>query len=71
MTAQGCVNCGGQKAAESCGIGQNMFQLYELGVQDNPSFKQLEKIAGGFGLAVSDLIAPTPTNRKPKRAKNG
>ena len=47
-----------EQAAELCGIGQKMFQLYELGVKDNPSLKQLEKIARGFGLDISELLAP-------------
>jgi transcriptional regulator with XRE-family HTH domain len=56
-----------EQAAESCGIGQKMFQLYELGVKDNPSLKQIEKISHGFGLDVSELLAPNfPKVRLPK-----
>jgi len=35
-----------------------MFQLYELGVKDNPSLKQIEKIALGFGIGVHELLGP-------------
>ena len=56
-----------EKAAEICGIGQKMFQLYELGVKDNPSLKQLEKIAFGFGLDVSELIINRSDRSSKKR----
>ena len=61
------LNWSQEQAAESCGIGQKMFQLYELGVKDNPSLKQLEKIAHGFGIGVHELLAPNmPKLRLPK-----
>jgi transcriptional regulator with XRE-family HTH domain len=41
-----------EKAAEACGIGHKVFQLYELGIKTNPGLLTLEKIAGSFGLEV-------------------
>jgi transcriptional regulator with XRE-family HTH domain len=49
-----------ERAAEKCGIGYKLFQLYELGIKKNPSLQSLEKIAHGFGLDVSELLAPNP-----------
>jgi transcriptional regulator with XRE-family HTH domain len=63
------MNWSQEEAAEFCGIGQKMFQLYELGIKDNPSLKQLEKIAQGFGLDVSELIATGPKGQS-KRSKS-
>ena len=58
-----------EKAAEACGIGYKLYQLYELGIKKNPGLLTLEKIAGGFGLGVHELLAPAPLprtrNRKP------
>ena len=45
-------------AAEKCGVGYKLFQLYELGVKQNPGLLTLEKIARGFRLDVSELLAP-------------
>ena len=45
-------------AAEKCGVGYKLFQLYELGIKDNPGLLTLEKIARGFGLDVSELLSP-------------
>ena len=51
-------------AAEKCGIGYKLFQLYELGIKQNPGLLTLDKIARGFGLDVSELLAPNfPTPR--------
>ena len=47
-----------EQAAEACGIGYKLFQLYELGIKDNPGLKMLEKIARGFGIGVHELLAP-------------
>jgi transcriptional regulator with XRE-family HTH domain len=47
-----------EAAAEKCGIGYKLFQLYELGVKRNPGLMTLEKIARGFGIDVSELIDP-------------
>jgi transcriptional regulator with XRE-family HTH domain len=48
-----------EKAAEKCGIGYKLYQLYELGIKRNPGLLNLEKIARGFGVDVSELLAPT------------
>ena len=48
-----------EQAAEACGIGYKLYQLYELGIKSNPGLVTLEKIAKGFGLDVSELLAPT------------
>jgi len=47
-----------EKAASACDIGYKLFQLYELGIKKNPGLLTLEKIARGFGLDVSELLAP-------------
>ena len=47
-----------EKAAETCGVGYKLFQLYELGIKQNPGLLTLEKIARGFGLGVHELLAP-------------
>jgi transcriptional regulator with XRE-family HTH domain len=52
-----------EKAAESCGIGYKLFQLYELGIKTNPGLRTLEKIAKGFGLEIHELLAPVPMLR--------
>jgi transcriptional regulator with XRE-family HTH domain len=71
------VKCGWtqERAAEVCGIGYKLFQLYELGVKQNPGLLTLEKIAHGFGVGIHELLAPTcpkvrlpkPTAKKSKR----
>ena len=62
-----------EQAAEACGIGYKLFQLYELGIKDNPGLKTLEKIACGFGIGVHELLAPEmpATREKPVKAKRG
>ena len=58
------------EAAELCGIGQKLYQLYELGIKDNPGLKTLQRIAEGFGIEVHELLAPTmPKSRKNKLTK--
>jgi transcriptional regulator with XRE-family HTH domain len=52
-----------EKAAESCGIGYKLYQLYELGIKINPGLLSLEKIAKGFGLEIHELLAPAPLFR--------
>jgi transcriptional regulator with XRE-family HTH domain len=47
------------QAAEKCGIGQKLYQLYELGIKDNPGLKTLQKISQGFGLEISELLGPS------------
>lgn len=46
-----------EKAAEACGVGYKLYQLYELGIKPNPGLLTLEKIAHGYGLDVSELLA--------------
>lgn len=54
------VKCGWtqERAAEACGIGYKLYQLYELGIKQNPGLSTLEKIARGFGIGVHELLAP-------------
>jgi transcriptional regulator with XRE-family HTH domain len=52
-----------EKAAEACGIGYKLYQLYELGIKQNPGLLTLEKIAEGFGLELHELLAPAPLPR--------
>lgn len=61
-----------EAAAEKCGVGYKLFQLYELGVKRNPGLLTLEKIARGFGLDVSDLFDPKfPKVQRPaKKARH-
>jgi len=57
-----------EKAAEACGIGYKLYQLYELGSKRNPGLATLEKIARGFGLGIHELLAPAPLPRtRPRR----
>jgi transcriptional regulator with XRE-family HTH domain len=56
-------------AAEKCGIGYKLFQLYELGIKQNPGLLTLEKIGHGFGLDISELLAPS-VSKKPLHARN-
>jgi transcriptional regulator with XRE-family HTH domain len=57
-----------EAAAEKCGIGYKLFQLYELGIKRNPGLLMLDKIARGFDLDVSDLLDPNlPRVKKPAR----
>jgi transcriptional regulator with XRE-family HTH domain len=63
-----------EEAAEACGIGYKLYQLYEIGQKRNPGLLTLEKIARGFGLALHDLLAPSVKQkdklpRKPKDTK--
>ena len=61
-----------EKAAENCGIGYKLYQLYELGIKRNPGLLTLEKIAAGYGLDVCELLAessPTPNPRMKTAAK--
>jgi transcriptional regulator with XRE-family HTH domain len=62
-----------EAAAEKCGVGYKLFQLYELGVKRNPGLLTLEKIARGFGLDISELLDPNfPKKKIPSRkARNG
>jgi len=58
-----------EHAAEKCGIGYKLYQLYELGVKQNPGLLTLERIAAGFDLDVSQLLAPeTPRLKRHRRS---
>jgi transcriptional regulator with XRE-family HTH domain len=63
-----------EKAAAVCDVGYKLFQLYELGIKKNPGLLTLEKIAHGFNLDVSELLAPSvprirPANSPAKKLK--
>jgi transcriptional regulator with XRE-family HTH domain len=58
-----------QAASEKCGVGDKLFQLYELGIKRNPGLPILEKIARGFGLEVSELLDPNCSKAKTPRRK--
>jgi len=64
-----------ERAAEACGIGYKLYQLYELGIKINPGLQTLEKVAKGFGLEVHELLAPVPSPRpragKPAVSRKG
>ena len=57
-----------EQAAEKCGIGYKLYQLYELSIKQNPGLTSLEKLATGFGLEIYELLTPTfPKNRRKSR----
>jgi transcriptional regulator with XRE-family HTH domain len=57
-----------EQAAEQCGIGYKLYQLYELGIKQNPGLASLEKLAAGFGLEIHELLTPAlPQNRRKLR----
>jgi transcriptional regulator with XRE-family HTH domain len=68
-----------EKTAEACGIGYKLYQLYEIGLKQNPGLLTLEKIARGVDLEIHELLAPaplprvgpykTPVPRKPKSGR--
>jgi transcriptional regulator with XRE-family HTH domain len=58
-----------EQAAERCGIGQKLFQLYELGIKPNPGLRTLEKIAKGFNVQPHELLAPEPPRGVKSRIK--
>jgi len=60
-----------ERAAEICGVGYKLYQLYELGIKRNPGLLTLEKIAAGYRLDVSELLAPklSKTRRAKSRAR--
>ena len=53
-----------EQAAESCGIGYKLYQLYELGVKRNPGLTTLEKLAQGFGLELEELFSTKVAKRR-------
>ena len=57
-----------ERAAEKCGIGYKLYQLYELGVKQNPGLLTLEKIARGFDLEIDELLLPSKSSGK---SRNG
>jgi transcriptional regulator with XRE-family HTH domain len=59
-----------EAAAEKCGVGYKLFQLYELGIKRNPGLLTLEKIARGFGLDISELLAPNFPKAPARKARN-
>jgi transcriptional regulator with XRE-family HTH domain len=58
-----------ERAAEQCGIGYKPYQLYELGIKQNPGLRSLERLAAGFGLEIHELLTPTfpQKRRKPRK----
>jgi transcriptional regulator with XRE-family HTH domain len=48
-----------EKAAAACEVGYKLYQLYELGIKQNPGLLMLEKIAKGYGLQIHELLSPT------------
>ena len=54
-----------EQAAENCGIGYKLYQLYELGIKNNPGLLTLEKIANGYGIGLRQLFLPVlPKGRR-------
>lgn len=60
-----------EQAAEACGIGQKVYQHYELGIKANPGLMTLERIARGYGIGVHQLLGPTvpQIQRSARRSK--
>jgi transcriptional regulator with XRE-family HTH domain len=56
-----------EQAAEKCGIGYKLYQLYELGVKQNPGLLTLEKIAAGFDLDIYELLLPPKASKISKK----
>jgi transcriptional regulator with XRE-family HTH domain len=58
-----------ERTAEKCCIGYKLYQLYELGVKQNPGLLTLEKIARGFDLEIHELFLPSkPSSKSRKKA---
>ena len=60
-----------ERAAEACGVGYKLYQLYELGIKRNPGLLMLEKIAQGYGLAVHQLLNPAQPRARPRVQERG
>src|SRR5579875_470386 len=45
-----------EKAAESCGIGYKLYQLYELGIKTNPVCSRLKKSPKDLGLGFTNCL---------------
>jgi len=58
-----------EKAAEACGIGYKLYQLYELGIKVNPGLSTLEKIADGFGIDLCEMLAKDKVRQKSRRRR--
>jgi transcriptional regulator with XRE-family HTH domain len=56
-----------ERAAEKCGIGYKLYQLYELGIKQNPGLLTLEKIAVGFDLDISELFLSAKASKKSRK----
>ncbi len=56
-----------EHAAEVCGIGYKLHQLYELGIKRNPGLLTLEKIAHGYGLELHELLNPAAIASRPAK----
>jgi transcriptional regulator with XRE-family HTH domain len=56
-----------ERTAEKCGIGYKLYQLYELGVKQNPGLLTLEKIARGFDLEIQELFLPVKFSGKSRK----
>ena len=49
-------------------MGYKLYQLYELGIKQNPGLASLEKLAAGFDLEIHELLTPAlPQNRRKLR----
>jgi transcriptional regulator with XRE-family HTH domain len=59
-----------EQAAEACGIGYKLYQLYELGIKKNPGLRTLEKIADGFGLELAELFSKSAPTRRRRQARS-
>ena len=57
-----------EHAAERCGVGYKLYQLYELGIKKNPGLLTLEKIAHGYDLQIHELLAPTIPKTRPTKS---
>jgi transcriptional regulator with XRE-family HTH domain len=56
-----------EQAAEACGIGYKLYQFYELGIKTNPGLLTLEKIAGGFGLDLSEFFSTSSSRTRSRK----
>jgi len=59
-----------EHAAEKCGIGYKLYQLYEIGLKKNPGLLTLEKVARGYGLELHELLNPAESNPRRNFADN-
>jgi transcriptional regulator with XRE-family HTH domain len=60
-----------EQVAENCGIGYKLYQLYELGIKNNPGLLTLEKIANGYGIKLHELLSPAmPKTRRRRKTES-